>query len=120
MLLSLVSWERGHPGRFRSRRDACAPRKNHTRISVQILNYASAPFRPCSGASALQPLLQLRPAHRVHDVPALEPAASRLVDTGAHEAQMLDAMRVAINDELYAEFARPLHVHIVEVKPLWL
>jgi mRNA-degrading endonuclease RelE of RelBE toxin-antitoxin system len=38
VLLELIPWERGHPGRFRSRRDACAPRKNHARISVQILN----------------------------------------------------------------------------------
>jgi hypothetical protein len=35
-LLELVPWERGHPGRLLSRRDACAPRKNHTRIFVQV------------------------------------------------------------------------------------
>src|SRR5262249_36093223 len=72
------------------------------------------------GAWALQPLLQLCPAHRVHDVPPLEPATSRLVDTVEHEAQLFDAMRVAINDDLHAKFGRPLHMHIVEVEPLGL
>src|SRR5712692_7091043 len=38
VVLELISWERGHLGRFRSRRDACAPRENHTRISVQVLS----------------------------------------------------------------------------------
>jgi hypothetical protein len=37
VLLALVPWERGHPGRFLSRRDACAPRENQARISVQVL-----------------------------------------------------------------------------------
>jgi hypothetical protein len=50
VLSGLVPWERGHPGRWRdgvgagpsgpfpSRRDACAPRKNHVRIAVQVLS----------------------------------------------------------------------------------
>jgi hypothetical protein len=36
VLLELVAWERGHPGRFLSRRDAGAPRENHARIAIQV------------------------------------------------------------------------------------
>ncbi len=38
MVLSFISWERGHLGRFRSGRDARAPRENHARIFVQVLS----------------------------------------------------------------------------------
>src|SRR5262245_18807587 len=30
-----VPWERGHPGRFQSRRDACIPRKKQSRETMQ-------------------------------------------------------------------------------------
>jgi hypothetical protein len=39
VLLALVPWERGHPGRFLSRRDAGAPRENQARMSAQVLRY---------------------------------------------------------------------------------
>jgi hypothetical protein len=36
VLVELVPWERGQDGRFLSRRDACAPRENQARMSVQV------------------------------------------------------------------------------------
>lgn len=69
------------------------------------------------GPSASQPAAKLGPGERVHHLLPLEPATPRLIDPIAHEAQMLDAMRVAIDGDLHPEFARPVQVHIIEVKP---
>ena len=37
VFLSPVPWERGHPGRCLSRRDAGTPRENYASIAVQVL-----------------------------------------------------------------------------------
>jgi hypothetical protein len=53
VLLELIPWKRGHPGCFLSRRDACAPRENHARMSVQVLRTQSvrAFLRQCVRAA---------------------------------------------------------------------
>ena len=57
-----------------------------------------------SSTSASQPALKVRPLHGVHDMALLEPASSRLVDAVAHEAQLIDAVRVAMDGDLDRAF----------------
>jgi hypothetical protein len=86
VLLSLVSWERGHLGRFRSRRDACTPRKNHARTSVQILSNHLAHSQYSFG-KALVSALRLWQAYGI--------AGSR-ANPAQHETAMTIAYFIAV------------------------
>jgi hypothetical protein len=53
----------------------------------------------------------------VQDMRLLDPA---LVDAVARQAKLLNAMRVAIDNDLRAEFACPMQAHTMGVDLLWL
>ncbi len=53
----------------------------------------------------------------VQDMWILDPP---LVGTVPHEAKRLNAMCVAIDDDLRTQFACPMQAHIIEVDLLWL
>jgi len=59
VVLECISWERGHPGRFRSGQDARAPRENHARIYVQVLRSPNMAYRPFSRLCAVEQTLIL-------------------------------------------------------------
>ena len=49
-----------------------------------------------------------------------EPAPPCLIDPVLHETQIVDTVRIGIDDDLDPELARPVQVHVVEVEPLRL
>jgi hypothetical protein len=53
----------------------------------------------------------------IQDMRLLDPP---LVDAVPCEAKLLNAMRVAIDDDLHAQFACPMQSDIMEVDLLWL
>jgi len=57
------------------------------------------------------------PLQSVQDMWLLDPP---LVGAVPHEAKQLNAVRVAINDDLRTQFACPMQAHIIEVALLWL
>jgi hypothetical protein len=57
------------------------------------------------------------PSQSVRDMWFLDPP---LIDAVPCEAKLLNAMRVAIDDDLHAQFACPMQSDIMEVDLLWL
>jgi hypothetical protein len=64
----------------------------------------------------LQSLPQLFPLQRVQHIARLQSAAPRHCDAVEQAVESIGRVRVAVNHDGYAHFARATHAHIVKVK----
>lgn len=70
--------------------------------------------------SAVEPGAKLHPAARVEHIFCFEPAPSGLINAETHTLQVVDAMGIAVNDNLHPELSRSMHLDVTEIKSVWL